>query len=112
MEHLHTVDHKALHVWARPAIRQLAAVIGFAAYAAAGWVLLTHMLSGREETLATPQRIEPPTTRVTITIDVIDAPTLYCATSADRTASDTILVAAREVPELFWKLGCWEPSDS
>lgn len=126
MEHLHAVDHSisrcgvpttqraswAAQVATRPAMRQVAAVVGIAVYLAAGWLLLTHVFSGREETLAPPQRIERPSTGVTITIYVVDGPSLYCATSADRIASDSILVAAREVPELLRDLGCWEPADN
>jgi hypothetical protein len=93
-----------------PAIRVIATIGGFAFYVGAGWVLLTHVLSNHEATSGPPS-VESHAAGVTITVSVLDGPTLYCATTANMVAVDTIAVTASEVPGLFRELGCWEPGD-
>jgi hypothetical protein len=94
----------------QPGVRVVAAVAGGAFYVAAGWVLLSHLVSNREA-LAAPTDTERQVAGVTITISVTDGPTVNCATSADRVAKDTLAATASEVPELFRRLGCWNPGD-
>ncbi|HEY1297603.1 MAG TPA: hypothetical protein VGJ60_31360 [Chloroflexota bacterium] len=49
---------------------------------------------------------------VSVTVHVIDGPTLHCVTSAGHVAGDAIMVSANAVPELFRQLNCWDPSDT
>src|SRR6266508_4154511 len=65
-------------------------------YAVAGWILLAHLVSSHDATPAPPGG-ESHSAGVTITISVVDGPTLYCDTSADRTATDTIAVTGSHV---------------
>ena len=71
--------------------------------------MLTHLLSNGD--------MNPPPTGLghgeglTITVSVIDGPTLDCATASNRVASDTIEISAKELKDVIWELGCWEPSD-
>jgi len=80
-------------------MRRLAAVAGFAVYVIAGWVFLTYLVSGREVT--PPALRDGPPAVVRLPIHVIDRPTLYCVTRADRVASDKIVAEASEIPELL-----------
>jgi hypothetical protein len=89
----------------------MAAVGGLALYVLGGWVLLTHVVSAREAPAATPQGSAGPSAGITISVLVIDGPNRSCATSAGTVDGDTIVIAAREVPELFRQLKCWNAAD-
>jgi hypothetical protein len=93
-------------------LRNVATVGGFVLYIAGGWVLITHLLSGREPTAAPITREVTSSAEVSVTVHVIDGPTLHCVTSAGHVAGDAIMVSANAVPELFRQLNCWDPSDT
>jgi hypothetical protein len=95
-----------------PGIRHLATVAGLAAYLVAGWVILSHLGSGGEVMPTPSARGEDRAAWVTITIAVVDGPVQNCVTSADRAASDTILIAASQASKLIDDLGCWTADEA
>jgi hypothetical protein len=93
------------------AIHVVVALVGAAGYIAGGWLVLTHLLSNGDMKAAPPRSLGHGE-GLTITVSVIDGPTLSCAIAPNTVASDTIEITAKELKEVIWGLVCWEPSGS
>jgi hypothetical protein len=83
-------------------------VAAFALYVGADWVLLANIVSGHETAPTPPTRDASLSAGVTMTVHVIDGPTLYCSAGANRVVADRILVSASAVLELIRQFQCWD----
>ena len=89
----------------------MVALVGAALYVAVGWLVLSYLIGDGNMKPASPGDLNHGE-GVAITVSVIDGPTLHCATTPDRVASDTIEITAGEMGDVVGELGCWDAGDS
>jgi hypothetical protein len=94
----------------RFAMHVIVALVGAAFYVAGGWLVLTHVLGDGDLERASTMDLGRGE-GVSVTVSVMDGPTLQCATAPNTVASDTIEITAKELRDVIGELGCWERSD-